>query len=104
MREVREGEAVYYLGETRIADKETLTFEITIATEGAESPLRASLQQQFFVSLLATVTMTLLAVSHGQASFGSADYGQLSANGHEHSRRRGTWLTARQRTKLHYRH
>src|SRR3546814_856609 len=27
MREVREGEAVYYLGETRIADKETLTFE-----------------------------------------------------------------------------
>lgn len=50
MREVREGEAVYYLGETRIADKETLTFEITIATEGADSPLRASFQQQFFVS------------------------------------------------------
>lgn len=50
MREVREGEAVYYLGETRIADKETLTFEIIIATEGAESPLRASFQQQFFVS------------------------------------------------------
>lgn len=50
MREVREGEAVYYLGETRIADKETLTFEITIATKGTESPLRASFQQQFFVS------------------------------------------------------
>ncbi|PIQ36328.1 MAG: hypothetical protein COW59_13125 [Lysobacterales bacterium CG17_big_fil_post_rev_8_21_14_2_50_64_11] len=50
MREVREGEAVYYLGETRIADKETLTFEITITAEGANSPLRASFQQQFFVS------------------------------------------------------
>ncbi|PKM08430.1 MAG: DUF4426 domain-containing protein [Gammaproteobacteria bacterium HGW-Gammaproteobacteria-5] len=50
MREVREGEAVYYLGETRIADKETLTFEITIATPGTDSPLRASFQQQFFVS------------------------------------------------------
>lgn len=50
MREVREGDAVYYLGETKIADKETLTFDITIATEGAGSPLRATFQQQFFVS------------------------------------------------------
>lgn len=36
--------------------------------------------------------MTLLAVRHGQASFGSADYDQLSDNGHEQSQRLGTWL------------
>jgi broad specificity phosphatase PhoE len=36
--------------------------------------------------------MTLLAVRHGQASFGSADYDQLSGNGHEQSRRLGMWL------------
>ena len=38
--------------------------------------------------------MTLLAVRHGQASFGSADYDQLSRNGHEQSRRLGAWLAS----------
>lgn len=38
--------------------------------------------------------MTLLTVRHGQASFGSADYDQLSANGHEQSRRLGAWLAS----------
>lgn len=36
--------------------------------------------------------MTLLAVRHGRACFGSADYDQLSADGHEQSRRLGVWL------------
>ncbi len=38
--------------------------------------------------------MTLLAVRHGRACFGSADYDQLSADGHEQSRRLGAWLVA----------
>jgi broad specificity phosphatase PhoE len=36
--------------------------------------------------------MTLLLVRHGQASYGSADYDQLSERGHEQSRRLGAWL------------
>jgi len=38
--------------------------------------------------------MTLLAVRHGRACFGGADYDQLSADGHEQSRRLGAWLVA----------
>jgi broad specificity phosphatase PhoE len=38
--------------------------------------------------------MTLLAVRHGRACFGGADYDQLSADGHEQSRRLGAWLAA----------
>ena len=36
--------------------------------------------------------MTLLLVRHGQASFGAADYDQLSDRGVEQSRRLGQWL------------
>lgn len=36
--------------------------------------------------------MTLLLVRHGQASFGAADYDQLSERGHVQSRRLGDWL------------
>ena len=36
--------------------------------------------------------MSLLLVRHGQASFGAADYDQLSGRGVEQSRRLGDWL------------
>ena len=36
--------------------------------------------------------MTLLLVRHGQASYGAADYDQLSERGHVQSRRLGDWL------------
>jgi len=49
LREVREGEAIYYLAEVRVADKETLTFDIEVKTDGVAAPLRATFQQQFFV-------------------------------------------------------
>lgn len=48
LREVREGEAIYYLGEARIGDQETLTFEIEATVDGR--PMQARFQQQFFVS------------------------------------------------------
>ena len=49
MREVKEGEAIYYLGETRINDNETLSFEIEVRPAGAKAPIRATFRQEFFV-------------------------------------------------------
>jgi hypothetical protein len=49
MREVKEGEAIYYLGETRINDNETLNFEIEVRPVGAKAPIRATFRQEFFV-------------------------------------------------------
>jgi len=40
---------------------------------------------------------TLLVVRHGQASYGAADYDQLSQLGEEQSERLGTWLAKRER-------
>ncbi len=40
---------------------------------------------------------TLLVVRHGQASYGAADYDQLSELGEEQSERLGQWLAQRQR-------
>lgn len=48
MREVREGDAIYYIGEARVADKDTLSFEIEVSTQGSDAPIRASFQQTFF--------------------------------------------------------
>ena len=49
MREVKDGEAIYYLGETRINDNETLSFEIEVRPTGAKAPIRATFRQEFFV-------------------------------------------------------
>lgn len=48
LREVRDGEAVYYLGETRINGHETLAFEIDVLPPGAKEPIRAVFRQEFF--------------------------------------------------------
>ncbi len=48
LREVREGDAIYYLGEARFQDRETLTFELEIAPAGVVQPIRTRFQQQFF--------------------------------------------------------
>jgi hypothetical protein len=47
VREVREGEAIYYLAEARIQGQETLNFEIEVSTAGA-TPIKASFRQEFF--------------------------------------------------------
>ncbi len=36
MRQIDEQDAVYYIGETKVANRETLIFEITVKPEGAE--------------------------------------------------------------------
>lgn len=47
VREVREGEAIYYLAEARVQGQETLNFEVEVSTEGA-APIKASFRQEFF--------------------------------------------------------
>ena len=47
VREVREGEAIYYLAEARVQGQETLNFEVEVRTEGA-APVKASFRQEFF--------------------------------------------------------
>lgn len=49
VREVREGEAIYYLAEARIQGNETLNFEIEATPEGATAPVKASFRQEFFL-------------------------------------------------------
>lgn len=48
MREVRDGEALYYLGEARVVGQDTLTFDLTVRVEGQAEPLRAIFRQDFF--------------------------------------------------------
>lgn len=48
MREVRDGEALYYLGEARVAGQDTLTFDLTVRVEGQAEPMRATFRQEFF--------------------------------------------------------
>lgn len=47
MREVRDGDAVYYLGEARVSGQDTLRFEITVTVEG-QAPVRVDFSQAFF--------------------------------------------------------
>jgi hypothetical protein len=48
LREVREGEAIYYLAEVRIEHGETLRFEVDARVEGAARPLAVRFSQPFF--------------------------------------------------------
>jgi hypothetical protein len=48
MREVREGDAIYYLAEARISDGETLRFELSATVDGAPRPLAVRFQQDFY--------------------------------------------------------
>lgn len=48
LREVKEDQAVYYLGDFLVENQEKVFFSIEAITEGESQPLNASLQQQFF--------------------------------------------------------
>ncbi|NIR30439.1 MAG: DUF4426 domain-containing protein [Gammaproteobacteria bacterium] len=48
VREVREGNAVYYLAEFGVADRETLDFTIEITPEGADRTYPVEFRQQFY--------------------------------------------------------
>jgi hypothetical protein len=49
MRMVKEGDAIYYIGEFRIADQETLNFELQVQPRGETRFYNAKLSQQFFI-------------------------------------------------------
>lgn len=48
VREVREGAAIYYIGEVRIADAETLEFTVDVTPDGESAPRVVKFRQQFF--------------------------------------------------------
>ncbi len=48
VREVREGTAIYYIGEFPVTDEETLRFSATVAPEGSNETFEVRFKQQFF--------------------------------------------------------
>lgn len=48
LREVREGDAVYYLGEFLVENGEVDTFDVTVTPQGSNKTLNATFEQQFF--------------------------------------------------------
>ncbi|HET6631008.1 MAG TPA: DUF4426 domain-containing protein [Woeseiaceae bacterium] len=48
MRRIDEEEAIYYIGETPVANRETLIFDISVKPEGVEQPTEIRFKRQFF--------------------------------------------------------
>lgn len=48
MRRINEDEAIYYIGETPVANRETLIFDISVKPEGIEEPAEIRFKRQFF--------------------------------------------------------
>lgn len=49
MREIREGDAIYYIGETAVADGETLVFTVDVTPINDPSRYTVRFKKQFFV-------------------------------------------------------
>jgi hypothetical protein len=47
-REIREGSAIYYIGEFGVTNEETLEFEIVVKPEDQNRPYRVEFEQAFF--------------------------------------------------------
>lgn len=50
VREVREGDAIYYIAELPVANTETLTFNIQVTPENEAEPFSIRFQKQFYTS------------------------------------------------------
>ena len=48
MRQENEGEAIYYIGEVTIANRETLIFDISVTPDGVEKASDVRFKRQFF--------------------------------------------------------
>lgn len=48
MREITEQDAIYYIGEVPVANRETLIFDITVQPEGSDSASDVRFKRQFF--------------------------------------------------------
>ena len=49
MREVKDGDAIYYIGDFRVANQETLNFSLEVTPAGEPKAHPAHLSQQFFI-------------------------------------------------------
>lgn len=50
VRELREGEAIYYIGEVTVANEEIIKFDIAVQPEGLARPYEFSFKQQFYTN------------------------------------------------------
>ncbi len=50
MRKIQEGDAIYYIGETGIANRETLIFNISITPEGETGASDVSFTREFYTN------------------------------------------------------
>ncbi len=48
MRTINEGDAIYYIGEVAIANRETLIFDISVTPDGADQASDVRFKRQFF--------------------------------------------------------
>ena len=48
MRKIVEQEAIYYIGETPVANREVLVFDVSVTPEGATKPSQLRFQRQFY--------------------------------------------------------
>lgn len=48
MRQINEQNAIYYIGEVPVANRETLNFDISVTPAGVDSPSVVRFQRQFF--------------------------------------------------------
>jgi hypothetical protein len=50
MKEIKEGEAIYYISDFSVANRETLDFSVDIKVAGKDKPLKVTFRQQFFTN------------------------------------------------------
>jgi hypothetical protein len=48
IRELREGDAIYYIGEVTVANEEIITFNVSVRPEGVDTPHQFKFRQQFY--------------------------------------------------------
>lgn len=48
LRPITEQDAIYYIGEAKVANRETLIFEISVQPEGIDRPSEIRFQRQFY--------------------------------------------------------
>jgi hypothetical protein len=48
MREIREGDAIYYIGDFPVVNREKLDFFLEVTPSGEHQPLKARLSEQFY--------------------------------------------------------
>lgn len=50
MRTIEEDDSIYYIGETAVANREILIFDITVTPEGVDQPVDIRFKREFFTN------------------------------------------------------